>query len=106
MAHFCIGKHSHKVPMKMHSIHRKKLVDRLTAAHAVDNSVVLLQGGKYKNRYSSDNEPIFRQEPYFQYLFGVKEPDFFGLIDVHKNKSYLFIPRLPESYAWWMGEVM
>jgi len=90
----------------MHAVHRKKLVEKLIGANAASNSVVLIQGGKFKNRYSSDNEPIFRQEPYFQYLFGVKEPDFFGMIDIHNNKSYLFIPRLPESYAWWMGKIL
>lgn len=33
------------------------------------------------------------------------EPDCFGAIDITNNKSILFIPRLPESYAVWMGKI-
>lgn len=37
-------------------------------------------------------------------MFGVKEPDFFGALDVDSGKSMLFIPRLPEEYVVWMGK--
>lgn len=47
----------------------------------------------------------FRQESYFQYLFGVREPDNYGLIHVDTGASHLFIPRLPEVYAVWMGTI-
>ena len=37
-------------------------------------------------------------------MFGVKEPDCFGGLDVDSGKSFLFIPRLPEEYVVWMGK--
>ena len=48
---------------------------------------------------------IFRQESFFHYLFGVTEADFCGAIDLAEKKAILFIPRLPEAYAVWMGAV-
>ena len=44
------------------------------------------------------------QESYFMWLFGVMEADFYGAIDVDNCESILFMPRLPASYAVWMGE--
>lgn len=49
---------------------------------------------------------IFKnQEPFFTYLFGVREPGFFGAINVSSGKCTLFMPRLPSEYATWMGEL-
>ncbi len=56
-------------------------------------------------RNDTDHEPLFRQESFFQYLFGVKEPDCYGTIDAKTGKSTLFVPRLPEHYATWMGAI-
>lgn len=33
------------------------------------------------------------------------EPGFYGAIDVRSGKSILFVPRLPEEYAVWMGPI-
>ena len=38
------------------------------------------------------------------WLFGVMEADFLGAVDVDNCESILFMPRLPASYAVWMGE--
>ena len=97
--------------------------------------VVLLRGGGPFHIYSTDMEGIFRctcnsccvsvyrevpqclrlldsnpqgncrQESYFHYLFGVQEEDFFGAVDLQTGQSHLFIPRLPDSYAVWMGGI-
>ena len=69
------------------------------------SSILLLQGGKSPTRYDSDHEPIFRQESNFAYLCGVKEPDCYLLLHVDTGKAVLFVPKLPESYAIWMGTV-
>jgi Rod binding domain-containing protein len=41
-----------------------------------------LQGGSILPVYSTDGEHLFRQEPYFHYLFGVNEDDCWGALDV------------------------
>lgn len=46
-----------------------------------------------------------RQEPYFHYLFGVNEEDFYGALDIRSGRAYLFMPRLPPEYAVWMGSI-
>uniref|UniRef100_A0A674NAG2 Xaa-Pro dipeptidase n=1 Tax=Takifugu rubripes TaxID=31033 RepID=A0A674NAG2_TAKRU len=68
-------------------------------------SVVVLQGGEQKQRYCTDTDVLFRQESFFHWTFGVTEPDCYGAIDVDSGKSILFVPKLPESYAVWMGEI-
>lgn len=50
-------------------------------------------------------EPLFRQESYYQYLFGVKEADTLSTIDLSTGAWTLFIPRLPETFAIWMGQI-
>uniref|UniRef100_A0A671RBB5 Xaa-Pro dipeptidase n=1 Tax=Sinocyclocheilus anshuiensis TaxID=1608454 RepID=A0A671RBB5_9TELE len=68
-------------------------------------SVVVLQGGEQKQRYCTDTDELFRQESFFHWTFGVTEADCYGAIDVNSKKSILFVPKLPESYATWMGEI-
>ena len=55
-------------------------------------------------RHDTDHEPLFRQESYFHWLFGVREPDFYGALDVKTGRAMLFIPHLPIEYAIWMGK--
>lgn len=88
----------------MFAEHRAKLVARCAGAVA-PGSVALLQGGVSPTRYESDHEPVFRQESNFAYLFGVKEPDVFGVVELDTGKSTLFFPELPEAYAIVMGAI-
>lgn len=44
------------------------------------------------------------QESFFHWAFGVIESGCYGVIDVDTGKSTLFVPRLPPSYATWMGK--
>jgi hypothetical protein len=46
--------------------------------------------GVAKTRNDTDHEPLFRQESYFQYLFGVKEPDCFGILDIVRHLFLCF----------------
>jgi Xaa-Pro dipeptidase len=56
---------------------------------------------------------LFRQESYFWYLTGVKEPDCAIMIDIspttttanHCSTTTLFIPQLPADYATIMGRI-
>ncbi|KAH9314828.1 hypothetical protein KI387_023455, partial [Taxus chinensis] len=62
-------------------------------------------GGEEQTRYCTDHSILFRQESYFAYLFGVREPDFYGAIDISTGKAFLFSPRLSEEYAIWLGKI-
>jgi len=100
-SYFWMGPGTHKVPMSMHKLNRQRLFERFAGC----KGSILVQGGKQKMRHSSDNEPLFRQESYFQWLFGVMEADCFGILNLDTGASILFIPRLAEEYAIWMGEI-
>uniref|UniRef100_T1JIH0 Xaa-Pro dipeptidase n=1 Tax=Strigamia maritima TaxID=126957 RepID=T1JIH0_STRMM len=92
--------------MELHSLNRRRLVQRLRARSDLPpKSVVILQGGESTTRYSSDTEDVFRQESYFHWAFGVQEPDYYGAIDVLNGRSYLFVPQMPDSYAVWLGKL-
>lgn len=95
--------------MELHAVNRNKLwsrmSDKLKSLGRDVNGVILLQGGEEHNRYDTDHTPLFRQESYFAYLFGVKEPGFFGSLDLHTKSSALFCPRLDEEYAVWLGHI-
>lgn len=83
---------------------RLKLVAALTAkGHAT--GAVLLRGGEEKTRNDTDIEILFRQESYFAHLFGVAEPDCWGLIELPSGRATLLVPRLAPAYAVWMGKL-
>jgi len=83
--------------------------------------IVVLKGGTSSNRYDTDFEEVFRQESYFWWLTGVKEPDCALVMVVDNDRSdrgdrdrnsisnnhryALFVPRLPASYATIMGKI-
>ena len=95
--------------MALFAQNRRRLVEALKKdPNLPANSIVLLQGGGDQGRCagdSSDVGPVFRQESYFHWTFGVLEPDHYGAIDVSTGRSVLFIPRLPEDYAIVMGHI-
>lgn len=98
-----------EVPMELYNVNREKLLkslrEHLSGSSRPLSGFVLLQGGEEQTRYCTDHAELFRQESYFAYLFGVREPGFYGAIDVASGKTILFIPRLPADYAVWMGEI-
>ena len=65
----------------------------------------MLQGGEAACRDDTDHELDFRQESYFHYLFGVREPEWWGAINLATGASTLFMPRLPATYAIWQGRI-
>jgi len=95
----------YKIDMDMYAENRGKVVALMRERVGGNEGMILLQGGPSTTRFDSDHEPIFRQESSFAYLFGVKEPDVFGVIDLASGESTLFFPKLPDSYAIHMGEV-
>lgn len=93
------------VDANLHKISRDKLCCYLKTHKAVDSGIIVLEGGDQQAFYDTDGEPVFRQDSWFQYLFGVKEPGFFGVIDVKSQESLLFIPKLPDEYQIWCGKI-
>uniref|UniRef100_A0A1B0FV12 Xaa-Pro dipeptidase n=1 Tax=Lutzomyia longipalpis TaxID=7200 RepID=A0A1B0FV12_LUTLO len=106
--YFRMGPETHAISMEMYRENRERTMKALkTATPGIkEGSVVLLQGGQDKSLYDTDVDYVFRQESYFTYLFGVTEPGCYGCVDVFTCRSLLFVPRLPEEYAVWMGRLL
>ncbi|XP_033014565.1 xaa-Pro dipeptidase [Lacerta agilis] len=103
---FWLGNDTLKVPAALFALNRTRLCERLRSKKDVPKkSVVLLQGGEQTNRYCTDTGILFRQESYFHWTFGVTEADCYGAVEVDSGNAIVFIPRLPESYAVWMGKI-
>ncbi|XP_076142784.1 xaa-Pro dipeptidase [Alosa pseudoharengus] len=103
---FWLGKDTLRVSAALFAENRRRLSKALKATDGVQpRSMVLLQGGEQKQRYCTDTDDVFRQESFFHWAFGVTEADCFGAIHVESGKSLLFVPKLPDSYATWMGEI-
>eukprot|EP01125_Pyxidicula_operculata_P001455 TRINITY_DN11337_c0_g1_i1.p1 TRINITY_DN11337_c0_g1~~TRINITY_DN11337_c0_g1_i1.p1 ORF type:complete len:479 (-),score=113.60 TRINITY_DN11337_c0_g1_i1:125-1561(-) len=100
--YFNLGGKTHTVPMKLHKETREKLFSGLGK---VDGAAVVLEGGQTSYRHDTDHEHLFRQESYFHYLTGVREPDCFVALDLEHHTSILFVPRLDPSYAIWLGKI-
>ncbi|XBI88172.1 hypothetical protein VPH35_026162 [Triticum aestivum] len=94
--------------MELHAGNRERLVAALTAHLSASGrplrGLVLLKGGEEQTLYCTDRVPLFRQESYFAYLFGVREPGFYGAVDIASGQSMLFAPRLTLDNAVWNGE--
>lgn len=93
------------VSVEIHSLNRQRLCENLKKVLSYENAVILLQGGESCTRYSSDVEPVFRQESFFHWAFGALEADCYGAVEVNTGRSYLFVPKLDSSYAIWMGKL-
>lgn len=106
---FCMGNKTASIPMELFAENRRRLVAQLNKNKNIPKgSVVLLQGGGDQGVCegdSSDVGPVFRQESYFHWTFGVLEPDYFGAVDLATGRSILYMPRLSEDYAIIMGHI-
>ncbi|EGI57233.1 Xaa-Pro dipeptidase [Acromyrmex echinatior] len=98
-----------KVPMSLFYDNRQRLVSRLKAkpneTRWIPGTFIVLQGGVEVPFNDTDIYWPFRQESFFQWCFGVEEPDCYGAIDVNTSASILFVPRLPPEYAIWQGRL-
>lgn len=104
IATFSRGAGSLVVDLSMHLDNRIAFVNRCVKAEIPADAFVVAGGGE-QAVYDSDTVWDFRQESNFQYLFGVKEPGCFGVINFASGKSILFVPRLPAEYAQWFGPI-
>ncbi|XP_050544442.1 xaa-Pro dipeptidase isoform X2 [Daktulosphaira vitifoliae] len=102
---FSMGEHTLSIPRELYKLNQERLCKSLNSISELLNSdcYVLLQGGNAISHYSSDTDYDFRQESYFQWTFGVSEPDSYGLLQVSTGKVHLFFSRIPEEHYVWMG---
>mmetsp|Transcript_19293 Transcript_19293/g.31579 ORF Transcript_19293/g.31579 Transcript_19293/m.31579 type:complete len:493 (-) Transcript_19293:366-1844(-) len=105
MASFWMGLETLRVPMSLHAENRSRLLAKFHGPDVPKRAFIFLEGGKHLEAYDTDTEPLFQQESFFQWAFGVCEPGFFGAINTDTGVTTLFVPRLPESYAVWLGKI-
>nr|BAN21025.1 xaa-pro dipeptidase pepd/pepq [Riptortus pedestris] len=98
-----MGNSTLEVPITLFAENRNRLLAELKKV--TPKSIVFLQGGVAINHYNTDTEYPFRQEPFFHWLFGVTEPNFYGAIDVLTEKSYLFYPKPSSTDCVWVGKL-
>jgi len=139
------GYDQYQVPIALFEENRLKLATRLSRAFNAGTTttvgttttttttarvkkIVVVKGGISPLRYDTDHEPIFRQESYFWWLTGVKEPDCIVVISILMDiigdgdgdgdgqptpipiptttiHTTLFVPQLPCEYATIMGKI-
>lgn len=103
--HFQLGKNKTlAVPMKLHESARAKLVSIMKERHNA-KGVVLIQGGDDQSQYDTDTELVFRQDSWFNYLFGTKEPGMYGAVRLSDGSACLFVPKLHDDYRIWCGAI-
>ena len=103
---YSLDKETHKIEMSMYAENRQKLIKNFKSDHPeITSGLIFLAGGQQCCRYSSDTEVVFRQDSFFHWAFGVREPDVYGTIDVASGKATLIIPKYPEDYVVWFGEI-
>ncbi|EDV91477.1 xaa-Pro dipeptidase [Drosophila grimshawi] len=115
MACFRMGS-CHEVPMTLFKNNRDKVCKAIVAKSqeglklGTGQLLILLEGGKELSYYNTDVDYVFRQESYFQYMFGAKEPGCLGILNIDtktgKPSAVLFVPRLPDEYETWMGSLL
>lgn len=104
---FSLGLDTYRVPMALHELNRARLVQSMLEKLGGDDDatgVILLEGGKQLTRYDTDHEPIFRQESYFQWAFGVREADCFGAISLPSGDAAIFVPRYDLTHEIFCGK--
>ncbi|XP_022119011.2 xaa-Pro dipeptidase [Pieris rapae] len=100
-AFWSMGPLTLEVPMSLFAKNRQRLAEKLQ-----DGQIVLLQGGEDISHYDTDIQYVFRQEAYFTWMCGVKEPGCYLALDVKTKKAHLFVPHLPDEYEVWMGKLL
>ncbi|OWR52762.1 xaa-pro dipeptidase [Danaus plexippus plexippus] len=96
-----MGPGTYEVPLSLFAKNRDRLAEKLKSGQ-----VVVLQGGDDINLYDTDIQYVFRQEAYFTWACGVREPGCYFALDVKTKKSIVFVPRLPDEYEIWMGKLL
>lgn len=101
---FSQGLDTYRIPMAMYELNRARLVHSMMEKLGdAATGIILLQGGRQTTRYDTDHEPVFRQESYFHWAFGVTEPGVFGAISFPSGEATLFVPQYSLDYEIFCG---
>lgn len=99
------GLNTYRVPFALYELNRARLVEAMLEQLGPNrNGMILLQGGQQTTRYDTDHEPVFRQESYFHWAFGVSEADVYGAISLPSGNATIFIPRYGMDYEIFCGK--
>lgn len=90
------------IPTEMYLEQQKRLGATLAQAFPDGGHAALLRASSEVPINSTDFNYLFVQESYFSYLFGCNQPDSYGAV-LPNGHGIIFIPRLPEDFATWMG---
>jgi len=95
---------TYDVDRTMHRDNRNKLIKEFKEAHPnyAPNSIFFFKGDITHSIHDGDTEHHFDQEANFWYLFGVEDPDLYGIIEIDTGRSVLFSPHLPKELSMWM----
>ena len=91
------------IPNSMYQEQRQRIGATMKKDGYTTKHCALIQGGSEIPRNYTDTNYVFKQDAYFAYLFGYEVPDCFGAVFAESGEGIIFIPRLPASYATWMG---
>ncbi|KRX52221.1 Xaa-Pro dipeptidase [Trichinella sp. T9] len=97
------------VTLKIFQENRARLLRELKKVVTSPATFILMEGGKVVNHHTTDlvegDSMVFRQESYFFWTFGVKEPGFYGAISVQTGETYLFAPEVESRRSIWLGKI-
>lgn len=115
---YSLGLKTYRVPMALYELNRARLIQSMLTSlmnepstnnnnnnnnNKLPRGVILLEGGKQTTRYDTDHEPIFRQESYFHWAFGVVDAGVYGAISLSSGDATLFIPQYGIDYEIFCG---
>lgn len=84
--------------MKLHATNRRNLMRQLP------DGLILLMSAPEIIR-NGDVPHHYRQSSNFLYLTGVEEPGYALLLDPQRKTETLFVPRLTQEHAVWLGHI-
>jgi Xaa-Pro dipeptidase len=93
-----------QVDRTLHRDNRVKLIKEFKEAHPAlpTNAVFFFKGDITHSHHDGDTEHLPDQEANFWYLFGVEDPDCYGIVELETGKAILFVPEIPKEYSMWM----
>ncbi|EAR97910.1 metallopeptidase family M24 protein (macronuclear) [Tetrahymena thermophila SB210] len=92
-----------ELPVSFHKKVRQTLIDAMKKnGNIKERSIVLLKGDTIKFMHDQDIVEEFQQEANIFYLFGVREFDCHGVLELDTGKAFLFCRKIPDEWKIWI----